>query len=129
MHMAQWLEGDFLSYLKSWEDSVAKRPNFKKAEKNCMLLSDATLEGIRMTGKISACCIMHIICYSFAPMHTNTHTHTRTHTHTHTHIHTHTHTHNILNHFSAFICRTNKDFAGHPWGAVCAIRKVLSRSC
>ena len=90
MHMAQWLEGDFLSYLKSWEDSVAKRPNFKKAEKNRMLLSDATLEGIRMTGKISTCCIMRItyLCYSFAPMRTNTCIHTHAHAHTHTHTHT-----------------------------------------
>ena len=57
MHMTQWLEGDLLTYLKSWEDSVAKRPNFKKAEKNRIPLSGATLERIRITGKISACCI------------------------------------------------------------------------
>ena len=48
----QWLEGDFLSYLKSWEDSFSQRPNFNKGEQNKMLLSEATLNGIRMTGTL-----------------------------------------------------------------------------
>ena len=71
------------------------------------MLSDATLqllhEGIRMIGKVSACCIMHIT-YSFAPMrantciHTHAHTctHTRTNTHTNARMHTYTHTHAIF---------------------------------
>ena len=92
MLIIQWLEGDFLSYLKSWEDSVEKRPNFKKAEKNRMLLSDVTLEGIRMTGKNVATrsCIYPPLVF-ISLLHTHTHTHTHPYTHTHTSIHTHAH--------------------------------------
>ena len=50
--LKQWLKGDFLLYLKSWEESVSQRPNFKKGEQNKMLLSEATLNGIRMTGTL-----------------------------------------------------------------------------
>ncbi len=49
--MLQWLEKDFLGYLKEWEDSVETRTDVPKAEKPTMLLSRATREGLRITGK------------------------------------------------------------------------------
>lgn len=49
IHM-QWLEEEFLPYLKEWEDSVARRPGFSKAQMKRMLLSAETLLGIRITG-------------------------------------------------------------------------------
>ena len=45
----QWLEGEFLEYLKQWEDKVSETeysPQVKKA----MCLSPETLQGIKMTG-------------------------------------------------------------------------------
>ena len=48
--MQQWLEKDFLGYLKEWEDSVKQREGFTDAEKTMMLLSQETLEGLHITG-------------------------------------------------------------------------------
>jgi len=46
----KWLQDSFLEYLKDWEDSVHERKGFSNAAKKKMMLSAATLEGIRMTG-------------------------------------------------------------------------------
>ena len=46
----QWLEEDFLGYLKEWEKSVKGRKGFNDAEKNMMMLSQETLEGLQITG-------------------------------------------------------------------------------
>ena len=46
----QWLENDFLGYLKEWKESVDGRPGFTKAEKAAMCLSQATIEGLHITG-------------------------------------------------------------------------------
>lgn len=48
--MPQWLEEDFLGYLSEWEESVKQRQGFTDAEKNMMLLSHETLEGLHITG-------------------------------------------------------------------------------
>ena len=50
--MFQWLEDTFLPYLKEWEDSVAARPGFTDAQKKRMLLSEETLDGLRVTSKL-----------------------------------------------------------------------------
>ncbi len=51
-NFTQWLESDFLQYLKEWELCVACRPNFTAAEKKKMLLSDETRLGLKVTGII-----------------------------------------------------------------------------
>lgn len=51
----QWLEDSVLGYLREWKDSVDKRqntPKFTEAQKKLMMLSDATREGIHITGII-----------------------------------------------------------------------------
>ena len=47
----QWLEDDLLGYLDQWEISVKVRQGFNKKEKARMLLSLATMLGLRMTSK------------------------------------------------------------------------------
>ncbi len=47
----QWLEEQFLPYLDKWESSVDARKGFKRAQKNRMLISSATLKGLRITGR------------------------------------------------------------------------------
>ena len=46
----QWLENDFLGYLKEWKDDVAARDDVTKAQKPRMCLSKETLEGLHITG-------------------------------------------------------------------------------
>ena len=46
----QWLQKDFLGYLRNWEEAVYSRKEFSKDEQNRMMLSRDTLNGIRMTG-------------------------------------------------------------------------------
>ena len=46
----QWLEKEFLGYLKEWKASVDNRSGFTEAEKAMMCLSKETLEGLHMTG-------------------------------------------------------------------------------
>lgn len=40
-----------MEYLDEWETSVGNRKKFTKAERKKMLLSEETLEGLRVTGK------------------------------------------------------------------------------
>ena len=47
----QWLEEGFLGYLDDWEKAVKERKGFTDEEKKRMMLSQETLEGLRMTGK------------------------------------------------------------------------------
>ena len=49
--MSQWLEKDFLGYLKEWEDSVKADVDSSDGEKPKMLLSIQTMEGLIMSGK------------------------------------------------------------------------------
>ena len=53
MHVLQWLEKDFLGYLKKWEDSVSARDDVTAAQKPRMLLSKETREGLHITGILS----------------------------------------------------------------------------
>ena len=46
----KYLSKEFLPYFEKWKESVACRPGFEDAEKNRMLLSQATLDGILITG-------------------------------------------------------------------------------
>lgn len=46
----QWLETDFLGYLKEWEDCVNARTDVPDAQKPMMLLSRETIEGLHITG-------------------------------------------------------------------------------
>lgn len=50
--LLQWLETEFLGYLKQWEESVSKRQGFSKKQKATMMLSLETITGLRMTGDI-----------------------------------------------------------------------------
>lgn len=50
----QWLEKDFLGYLKEWEESVSKREGLTNKERNNMLLSQETCFGIEVTGKAAS---------------------------------------------------------------------------
>ena len=52
----QWLEKDFLGYLREWEENVEKRNGYSKDEKRRMTLSQETIKGLRMTGKFSVIC-------------------------------------------------------------------------
>ena len=67
----QWLEEDFLGYLKKWEESVAQRPKLSKTkgEKSKMLLSSATRKGLNLTG-----ILRHIIFSPLSLSHTQLHT-------------------------------------------------------
>ena len=47
--LLQWLEKKFLGYLNEWEKSVEGRVEIEK-ERNKMLLSRETIEGLRMSG-------------------------------------------------------------------------------
>ena len=47
--LLQWLEKEFLGYLNEWEESVEGRVEIEK-ERNKMLLSRETIEGLRMSG-------------------------------------------------------------------------------
>ncbi len=46
----QWLENDFLGYLKEWEDNVSSRIGAEDTDKTTMLLSRETIEGLHITG-------------------------------------------------------------------------------
>ena len=48
--LLQWLEKEFLGYLNEWEESVEGRVEIEKKERNKMLLSRETIEGLRMSG-------------------------------------------------------------------------------
>ena len=52
MHL-QWLENDFLGYLREWEEGVEKRDGYSKDDKRRMTLSQETMRGLRMTGMFS----------------------------------------------------------------------------
>ncbi len=47
----QWLEKEFLSYLDTWEKWAQSIPNLTKTERNNLLLSSETRQGLRMTCK------------------------------------------------------------------------------
>jgi len=47
--LLQWVEQEFIPYLDEWEKSVEDREGFNNLAKKQMLLSRATLLGIRMT--------------------------------------------------------------------------------
>ena len=56
-----------LGYLKEWKDSVDKRPGtpkFTEAQKKLMMLSDATQEGIHITG--TSTCIYYATIHARA---------------------------------------------------------------
>jgi hypothetical protein len=46
------MEG-FLKYLDDWKASVDNRENFTPAQKQRMLLSSQTIEGLKITGELS----------------------------------------------------------------------------
>ena len=51
----QWLQNDFLRFLKEWEDEAMATPNMTEAQKRKLTLSQQTLEGLRITGKQNNC--------------------------------------------------------------------------
>ena len=69
----QWLESDFLQYLKEWEECI-EGCDVDNAVKPTMCLSRETLEGLRITGRYSynncfyAIMIMIITVKSFVEM-------------------------------------------------------------
>jgi len=52
--LLQWLDQEFIPYLDEWEKRVEDREGFSNLAEKQMLLSRATLLGIRMTG-MSVC--------------------------------------------------------------------------
>ena len=48
--LLQWLQKDFLGYLKEWRASVDARKDITDAERPTMCLSRETLEGLHITG-------------------------------------------------------------------------------
>ena len=56
----QWLEEDFLGYLKEWELDVESHGGLDAGAQRRMLLSQETLEGLEITG-IHVC--MHVNAY------------------------------------------------------------------
>ena len=60
LYPVQWLETDFLGYLKDWENSVKLRKGFTKAEKNNMLISAETLYGLQVTCKYLPSLLVYI---------------------------------------------------------------------
>ena len=46
----QWLEKEFLSYVKEWEASVERRKEFSPKDKKMMLLAEETRLGITVNG-------------------------------------------------------------------------------
>ena len=46
------MEENFLEYLSEWESAVDDRDGLSPSEKNRLLLSRETIEGLRITGKI-----------------------------------------------------------------------------
>lgn len=54
MWCMQWLVDEFLAYLDSWEASVKGRQGVTDVEKKKMLLSQPTLDGLRMTGIVQS---------------------------------------------------------------------------
>jgi hypothetical protein len=55
--LLQWLEETFLPYLDQWEECVHRRDpkQFTTSQKKRMLLSQETMDGIRMTSMFSSC--------------------------------------------------------------------------
>lgn len=51
LEFLQWLQDSFLGYLSKWEESVNQREGVSKDEKNRMLLSQETWEGLIVTSK------------------------------------------------------------------------------
>ena len=54
----QWLTEEFLPYLDHWEKTVSEREGYSNAEKNMMLLSQETGDGLRITG---TCMHVHVM--------------------------------------------------------------------
>ena len=60
LFLCQWLEDDFLGFLDSWEESVAKCPSLSKKtdqgftmkQKKMMMLSAETGLGLCVTGEV-----------------------------------------------------------------------------
>ena len=46
----QWLTDVFLPYLDEWEESVDGREGFSPSQKNMMMLSKETRDGLKLTG-------------------------------------------------------------------------------
>ena len=46
----QWLTDVFLPYLDEWEESVDGRKGFSPSQKNMMMLSKETRDGLKLTG-------------------------------------------------------------------------------
>ena len=46
----QWLEKDFLGFLRDWEEECLQTNGLTMGEKRRMCLSRETLEGLRITG-------------------------------------------------------------------------------
>ena len=46
----QWLREEFLPYLDDWKASVNQRCGFSSAQKQKMLLSRETMDGLTITG-------------------------------------------------------------------------------
>lgn len=67
-YLMQWLEEDFVDYLKEWEDSVHSRQDVTDTEKTKMMLSWETIEGLQITGwwaMQQSSCTLAIIPFSF----------------------------------------------------------------
>ena len=46
----QWLESEFLKYLKDWEDDSLCRTDIEEQYRQKLVLSRETMQGLRITG-------------------------------------------------------------------------------
>ena len=49
----QWLKNNLLGYLNEWSESVNNRQGFNKKQKEAMMLSKETIQGLKITSKLT----------------------------------------------------------------------------
>lgn len=62
--LLQWLENDFLSYLKEWDESVSAK-DLSASDMARMCISRETLEGLRFTGEHMHACYNDLLGIAF----------------------------------------------------------------
>ena len=63
VYTCQWLKEGFLRYLDNWETSVNSRVGFTTVQRNMMMLSQQTLEGLKITGMHVLMCVLSTLDY------------------------------------------------------------------
>ena len=67
---SQWLVNDFLGYLTEWETEIAALPGLKQNEKQKLMLSRETMEGLKITGiEVALSCEYIKLMHTISPTH------------------------------------------------------------